>query len=459
MRASSTSMEVLYEDARHLIRENRTDFLEIRLEKRGIVEIVQTGRQLHNYINHIEQGGYVRVISNGKWGCSSFSGKQSIKDAVKRANILADSALSGGVILAELKPLVEVFEPPSIEPLFTVPFREKAFLCRRYSELLASSISGLSTRVHYRELDRQKRVFNSLGTDVFERESICGIHLEAVGGKHATIVSRDLSHRGGFEFIRHRENLIGEMIENLSLRDTESTIQPGVYPVIIDPRLSGILIHESFGHLSEADFHLGNPVVGDLVKRGRKIGIDQLKIVDDSTHFDKPGSYAFDDEGIPGGRTVLVKGGEIKDRLLSLETAGRFNTGSTGNARAFDFRFPPMVRMSCTYVEPADHSLDDLLSMMGDGLYLRGSLGGATNMDWFSFTAEEAFVVRRGKVGKPLKPVTISGRVFNVLGSIRGIGNDLILRGSTGGCSKGEQRFLPVSHGGPHLFLDSIYAG
>ncbi|MBN1433798.1 TldD/PmbA family protein [Candidatus Fermentibacterales bacterium] len=450
------SFDRLRDAASRAIGGSPVDFLEVRIEKKHLMEVLQVGKELDRATDHRETGAYVRALVDGSWGSAWLPADGNVPEAIELACLLARERGAGPVALAECPASRGVFDPPVIEPLADVTTREKVFLCRRYSELLASTIRQASTRVHFRQVLGARAVLNSRGTDVLERHSLCGLRMEAVGGQHKTHVSRDIAYRGGFEFVRHREDLVEQMVESLAERDTSRTVETGPCSVVIDPQLAGVLVHEAFGHVSEADFLIANPVVSDALRRGRKIGVESLSIVDDATHFGLPGSCAYDDEGVPGQRTQLVSAGRIVDRMHSLETAGMMGEKSTGNARALDHMHPPSVRMSCTYVEPGSRSLDALLGQMGRGLYLRGSLGGATDMSRFSFTAEEARTVSGGRIRKPLRPVTISGRVFDVLMSIAAVGNDLSLHSSIGGCSKGEQRFMPVSYGGPHLLLEGM---
>jgi TldD protein len=456
--SSLRAFEKLREEAASILatRSSSTDFLDIRTERRRLAEIVQVGNSLDRQTNHEDTGAFVRVLIDGRWGSAWASPSAGLERAVDEAMELARMSRGARVGLAAAEAVRGVFDPPVIEPLHDVTMREKAFLCKRYSELLASSMKELSTRVHYREVVRERAVVNSFGSDILERHNLCGIRMEAVGGEHKTHSSRDIAYRGGFEFVRHREDLVEQMIESLRDRDTDRVADPGTYTVVIDPQLAGILVHEAFGHISEADFLLANPVIADAVRPGRKVSIEGLTIVDDSTHFGLPGSCAYDDEAVPGQRTELVSKGRIRQRLQSLETAGVLGEKSTGNARALDFMHPPSVRMTCTYVEAGRTPLEELLKKMDRGLYLRGSLGGATNMSRFSFTAEEAFFVSNGKVHHPLRPVTITGRIFDVLAAIVGIGDEMQLCSNIGGCSKGEQRFIPVSYGGPHLLLEDM---
>ncbi|MBD3369173.1 hypothetical protein GF402_02270 [Candidatus Fermentibacteria bacterium] len=460
MRIYSDTFEALVNKAINLTNDFRGEFLDVRLEQRHVLDLVHAGRNVESYGPAFDEGGFVRVLSGGNWGTASFTGLEQLSSSLERAIARAEDITGGPRIqLAAGSGLVKTVGRPSVEPLCDVPMKEKAFLCRRYCDLMAAALPDVSSRVYYREIERERVILSSLGTRVREHESICGMSLEMTGGEHATSVSRAFSHRGGFEFVRHRERLIEEMAEELSGRDTDRSITPGEYRVLVDPELAGILTHEAFGHLSEADFQRDSPALEDLLELGRQVGPPSVNVVDDATMQDMPGSYDFDDEGEPGQSTTLVSGGKLVGRLHSLQTAGAEGSRSTGNGRAVDFRKPPEVRMSCTYLEPGDLDLESMLALMDEGLYLRGATGGTTDMERFSFTSEAAYIVKGGMVRDPVRPVTISGSVFDVLGSVRALGDELSMFSGIGGCSRGEDHYLPVSFGGPHVLLGSVYAG
>jgi TldD protein len=264
---------------------------------------------------------------------------------------------------------------------------------------------------------------------------------------------RDVAWRGGFRRFRGLEPLIDEMTGEAGSMASAVPAGAGVCPVILDQELAGAFAHEVFGHMSE-----GLPDDPDASVRhaSPRTASVCISVVDDATHFEFPGSCAFDDEGIPGSRTTLVSGGSAGGRLLDLETAGRSGTRSTGNARSVDATSPPSPRMTCTYILPGSSKPSDLMAMMSDGLYLRGALTGSTDRDNFSLTARSAFEVRSGRIRKTHGPVTIAGRISDLANSVEAAGDDLELFSGTAGCSRAGTGYLPVSYGGPHLLLGRV---
>src|SRR3972149_6674506 len=150
--------------------------------------------------------------------------------------------------------------------------------------------------------------------------------------------------------------------------------------------------------------------------------------------------------------------GFLVGRLHSRETAGKMGEGLSGNARSASYRFPPIVRMSNTFIEPDTANLDDLLEGIEEGIYARNWHGGTTSMEMFTFSAGEAFMIRKGKIAEPIRPVVLTGNVFATMGLIDGIARDLDMN-QGGGCGKGDQYPLPVSNGSPHIRIRKCLVG
>jgi TldD protein len=131
----------------------------------------------------------------------------------------------------------------------------------------------------------------------------------------------------------------------------------------------------------------------------------------------------------------------------------------TGNARALNYTFPPIVRMTNTYIAPGDISFEDMISEVDEGLYVIDSRGGETTGEMFTFSAREAFMVRKGKIAERVRGVNLTGNVFTTLENIDAIGNDLEWPSRAGTCGKGGQSPLPVGCAGPHIRIRNCVVG
>jgi TldD protein len=106
--------------------------------------------------------------------------------------------------------------------------------------------------------------------------------------------------------------------------------------------------------------------------------------------------------------------------------------------------------MTNTYIEPGEATLEELLADIKEGVYACNWYGGTTSMEMFTFSAGEAYMIRHGRIAEPLRPVKLSGNVFETLMNIDAVAKDLAFN-QGGGCGKGGQMPLPVSNGSPHI--------
>jgi TldD protein len=148
----------------------------------------------------------------------------------------------------------------------------------------------------------------------------------------------------------------------------------------------------------------------------------------------------------------------LTGRLHSRETAAAMNEILSGNARAINYRYPPIVRMTNTYIEPGHSSFKDMISDIKEGIYVKNWYGGTTSMEMFTFSAGEAYMIRNGQIAEMLRPVVLTGNLFTTLKNIDAIGNDLEMN-EGGGCGKGGQSPLPVSNGSPHIRIQRCLIG
>jgi len=93
------------------------------------------------------------------------------------------------------------------------------------------------------------------------------------------------------------------------------------------------------------------------------------------------------------------------------------------------------------------------------GIYACGAFGGQTELEQFTFSAAYAYEIVKGELGEMLRDVVLTGNVFETLKNIDMIGDDLIVKGSSGGCGKDGQFPLPITTGGPHVRVQNLTIG
>ncbi|HIE22840.1 MAG TPA: TldD/PmbA family protein, partial [Candidatus Korarchaeota archaeon] len=228
----------------------------------------------------------------------------------------------------------------------------------------------------------------------------------------------------------------------------------GRFPAVIGTNIVGVLAHEALGHLCEADLTLAGSVI--MGKLGQKIASEEVTIYDDALMEEGFGYIKYDDEGVPGRKTVLIEKGVLVGLMHDRETAAKMGVEPTGNARAQDFRVPPIIRMRNTCFERGDYSFEELLDGIKFGYYLEAFRGGQANLDGtFTVGVQSAFEIVNGEIGEPVRNLGISGNTLETLMMVDACGKDFGLE--CGRCGKGQSAF--ISSGGPHLRVKEITIG
>jgi len=443
-------------------KKNSADYVEIRAEKKETTTIHFQGANLEK-INCSQQiGGNVRALVKGGWGFVSFNRFDDLEEKVREAIEVASLIGKGESKLAEVLPVVEIINRELDKDFRQVSLREKKDLMENYNNIIMKSSPLIqSSNVAY--TDRFSTIYfaNSEGSYIQQEKPFLSASFTAMAreGDNVQTANESVGSTKGFAIMGR----ISDKVQSAASRAVNllkaQPVAGGEYTVILDQTLGGVFIHEAFGHLSEADFLYEDERMSGLMKLGKKFGSPKLNVVDDGSTPDLLGSVKYDDEGVRTKKNYLIKDGILTGRLHSRETAAKMKEEPTGNARALSYRFKPIVRMTNTYVENGDTPFKDLLSGIKKGIYAKDCYGGMTSFEMFTFSAGEGFMIRDGKIDEPVKDVVLSGNLFATLLNIEGVGNDLMMIESGGGCGKGGQGPLPVSFGSPHLRIKKVVVG
>jgi len=435
------------------------DYIEARLEKSQRSHITYRGQELEEAGQSTAVGGNIRALVKGGWGFVSFNDlidlPERIERAVKQARIVGKEESQ----LAPVKPVVDTVANGKDVPL-SIPLAEKKKLLDEYNEIIWRTPHLQTSVIGYGDSHKKTIFLNSLGSYIEQPRTDITLRISAVAADNGEVQQAGLSlgSRGDFGAIRNLHRQVEETAKHAVALLTAPQIKGGEYTVVLDPVLAGVFVHEAFGHLSEADHIYENERLRQIMVLGKRFGDRELNIIDSAAVPDLRGSYKYDDEGVAATKTYLIKEGELVGRLHSRETAARMNETPTGNARAINYRFPPIVRMTNTYIEPCQGSFDDIIADIKEGVYAKNWFGGTTSMEMFTFSAGEAYMIRNGQLAEALRPVVLTGNVFITLNNIDAIGGDLDMN-QGGGCGKGGQYPLPVSNGSPHIRIRKCLLG
>jgi TldD protein len=255
------------------------------------------------------------------------------------------------------------------------------------------------------------------------------------------------------------DTMIQEAVDRTMILFDARRPPAGEMPVILAAGASGILLHEAIGHGMEADFNRkGTSIYSDMM--GKKVAEPFVTVVDQATIPRERGALNYDDEGNKAGRTVMVENGVLKSYLHDQISAKQYDLQPTGSGRRQSYRFAPMPRMSCTFMEDGPHTKEEIIEAVDNGIICETFTNGQVQIGAgdYTFYVKNGWLVEGGRVTAPIKDVNIIGNGPESLKRITMVANDARL--DTGGwtCGKNGQS-VPVSQGIPTVLVSNMTVG
>ncbi|MBN1138457.1 MAG: TldD/PmbA family protein [Anaerolineae bacterium] len=448
------------------LKSSKADYTEIRIEQRDATTVAFRGKNLETASAVVDTGGIVRCLCrNNGWGVVTFNTLDDLPARVEQAYQCARAAHSEQPI--DLVPISAVQEQITASLDAKHDFRglsmaEKKALAESYNNIMLTfSDKIVDTQAYYGDSFTRLILATSDGTFIEEERPMVSVVAAAVArdGDNVQSAHETRSGQHGFDFVQGCEHLARTAAQRAVDLLNAQTVVGGQYPVVIDPVLAGVFIHEAFGHLSESDFVYENPKAKEMMVMGRRFGQDFLTVFDDGSIPGLRGTHRYDDEGTPTRRNDLIKNGVLVGRLHSRETAAKMGEPITGNARAINYRHPPIVRMTNTAIEAGTTSFEEMIKGIKLGIYACDAYGGNTALENFSFSSGYAYMIRDGQIAEMVKDVILAGNLFATLLNIDAVGNDFQWIHHAGGCGKGGQFPLPVAFGAPHVRIQDVVIG
>jgi TldD protein len=422
--------------------------------KEGRVEAAKQG---------IENGIALRVLVNGAWGFASIGSmnKGVIMNTVANACRMAKNASSRvktPTKLAKTKTIKDHVRIKPVENPSIILLEEKiktALAINKAALSYDKRVKGCT--VDYLDLTDTSYFANSEGTSIEQDRLYVWARITATASSKGifTLSREEIGSTAGYEVFDSAPEVMGEKVARRAIKQLGAkSPKGGKSQVVLGPNVVGVFVHEAFGHLAEADLALAGGLLQN--KFGKKVGSNLVTFYDDGTVDGAFGSFKYDDEGVPTQKTLLIKDGVVKGLMHNRETAQKFNTEPTGNARAENFRMGPIIRMRNTFMAPRDHSLEELLEGVSSGYYLKSFRGGQASLDGtFQVGIQEAYEILDGEIGAPVRDVSISGSTLETLFKVDAVGKDFELW--PGRCGKGQTAF--VCDGGPHIRVKEVIIG
>ncbi|MBA3287828.1 MAG: TldD/PmbA family protein [Acidimicrobiia bacterium] len=421
----------------------------------GRVEQVSSGR---------DRGAGIRVVAGETTGFAHTSdlSERGLLDAAEAASAAARQG-GGGERTVALTPSarrsVNTIERFPDE----VPKATKVELLRRIDDA-ARGVGGAIVQVSAGYGDSRKRVLvaNSDGALAEDEIVRCVMRVNAVADGDAGMQTGydSLGHTIGFELFdtidieEFARGAAHRAITKLAARPAPS----GSLPVVIKHGTGGVLFHEACGHGLEADL-VGKGASVYAGKTGQLVASPLVTVVDDGTVAGEWGTLAFDDEGHPTQRNVLIEDGVLTDYMWDFLRSRKDGRAPSGNGRRESYQHLPMVRMTNTFVTDGVDDPDDIVRDTEHGVYVAKLGGGQVNTASgdFVFGMTEAYLIEDGEITEPLRESNLIGNGPQALKDIDMLGNDFAM-GGPGTCGKDGQG-VPVGTGQPTLRVAALTVG
>jgi TldD protein len=253
--------------------------------------------------------------------------------------------------------------------------------------------------------------------------------------------------------------LVQEAVDRTMMLFDARRAPAGEMPVILAAGASGILLHEAIGHGMEADFNRnGISPYSEMI--GKRVAEPFVTVVDQATLPHERGALNYDDEGNRTGRTVLVEDGVLTSYLHDGISARYYGATPTGSGRRQSYKFPPLPRMTCTFMDGGPHSRDEIIAAVDHGVICETYTDGRVKIGGgdFTFFVRNGWLVENGKVTSPVKDFSITGNGPQALARMSMVADDARLDAGGWTCGKNGQN-VPVSQGIPTVLVSGLAVG
>ncbi len=261
-----------------------------------------------------------------------------------------------------------------------------------------------------------------------------------------------MSKLGGSEILRNLEAKLDEACKTaIELLDSEP-ITPGEYDCICMPDVTGMIVHEAFGHGVEMDMFVKDRALAREYV-GKQVASELITMHDGALAIPEVATFFFDDEGVLAHDTVVIEKGILKTGICDSQAGMHLNAEPTGNGRRQSSERKAYTRMTNTIFEPGSSTVEEMIASIKDGVMLcEASSGMEDPKNWgIQLMVNYAREIKDGKfTGRIFSPIVMTGYVPDLLKSISMISDKLEACG-TGFCGKGYKEWVKVSDGGPYI--------
>ncbi len=462
----SSSLFDLADQAIQYATKQGVQYCDARAEKESIKSVLIENGEIEYVKEQTDQGIGIRILKNGSWGFYSVTNPQSlealkdgidqiIKNTTHYSQKKNNQTKLSPVNTNKIKKDYPVFQKPELDDLIAVGLECSKTILEK-PKIKKSNVSPWFAV-------NSKYFVNSEGSEILQNFTDTVIEMSATAHESGLTQAVNITEggRGGVEQITQNNKALqsADFISQkaVQLLDAKPAKEEKA-TVVMNPDFVALLTHEILGHPSEADRVLGKEMAWAggawwKDKLGEQIGSENLNVFDDPTTEQSLGWYDFDDEGVQTQKTSLIENGILKNHMQNRETAVDFDTLPTGNMRATNYRFMPLIRMACTCIEAGDWNPDEMIKEVKNGYLISNWKVPSIDMkryNW-SISAQYAQKIENGEVTDLLRDVIVVGVAPEFFSSIDACGKDFTIRPVTN-CGKGDpMQSMIMGNGGPSI--------
>lgn len=420
-----------------------------------------------------DKGAMITVVKNGcmAYGATQDLSQNGIKTALEKALLCAEKyseySLLRGIELPFKKEIGQ-YESPKETPLLNISLEEKLHILQEAEKILRNGQNIVDSEASLWGISSTSYFYNSLGSSIEQKIYKVIPSLSATAYQNGVSQTRTLGgmraycQQGGFENILKinlphlAEGIVKDVVDLVAAPNCPSQVMD----LVIDPDQMMLQIHESIGHPLELDRILGDErnyagtsFVSLDMFGNYQYGSKLLNITFDPSINEQFASYGYDDEGTKAHKEFLIKDGLLVKPLGGALSQQRANMQGTANARSCSWNRPPIDRMANLNLEPGNKSLEEIISSIKRGLYVK------SNSSWsiddsrnkFQFGCEWGRLIEDGKLTKIVRNPNYRGISANFWQNLSLVGDRSTFQVmGTPFCGKGEpNQCIQVGHASP----------
>lgn len=413
---------------------------------------------------HTDFGVGIRVLKGEKTGYaySENTEMKDMLDAARAASAIAAGSTVSGRVYARVTDRRSNFYPMKKNWRDCGADSFLPFLQELEKEIFGRDSRIVKVIIRLSNSVSDVLMYNSLGELTYETRPMGSITATAVFQQDGKTENRTASRsfRMGAELISPAliKEMADEAVKGIDNRFEAIRPKGGQMSVVMGAGASGILLHEAMGHAFEADFNRkGQSIFSGKI--GQRICPEGVSVIDDGTVAFNRGSGNYDDEGVPGEKTFMVRDGILCSYLHDRISASWYGVPPTGNGRRENFRYNPVPRMRATYMENGNADPEGIIASVRNGIYVDEFSNGQVKIGEgdFTFFVKSGHLIENGRLTAPVKDINIIGNGPQALADIKAVGNDLKIDNGTWTC--GKEQSVPVSCGMPTVLISNLTVG